>query len=127
MPATGTCQNCGDKFMHFVKTRKYCAACQILRDMDFAPKLKRKCGTCGKEFFPVRTNYKECPHCRPGLDNPIRFQTKCEICEGHKRLAPHSDRVCISCVQSDARTRARYVAGLRLKVQARIHENSVVS
>lgn len=110
----GKCERCGDDFNLWPKNRKYCAACQVIRDLRNGISA-RKCETCGDEYWPVRQSHKECYLCsdwRPS--RPDRYP-KCGQCGHHYRPAPGVDTVCCYCVTQSEEMRDRYLKSIKIR------------
>ena len=103
----GLCAKCGDQFLLWPKNRKYCGACQALRDLDFRPNLKRKCEGCDTTFYPYRTSFTRCADC--SLFNQEREEwPECNQCGKRKRTAPGMSKTCIACVSCSAKAQIAY-------------------
>lgn len=105
----GTCQECGADFHRVNKLRKYCTSCQIIRDCNYMPGLKRDCDLCGQTFYPVRHSYLRCNRCRETFDRPDKYPA-CVGCGLHNRPAPDLTQWCMTCVQESSKRRRQYVA-----------------
>lgn len=122
----GICANCGADYTLWPKNRKYCGACQALRDLDFRPGMSRKCDMCDAVFYPFRTGHTRCYECsnfRP--IRPDEFPV-CESCGQHKRTAPGLENHCVSCVQKDSAAQALYHRSLKRIVRQRIAAKEAV-
>jgi hypothetical protein len=115
---TGTCA-CGATFAKINKLRALCPVCQIIRDTTYRPHMKKDCGTCGKEFYPVRTNYTTCDECTPIPMDPDKYPD-CNVCGFPVRPAAGLASTCVLCIQKDPALRDKYVRTLAALKRARI-------
>ena len=116
---TANCQSCGAEYRRWPSNRKYCGACQALRDLDFRPGMSRKCEVCDERFYPFRTGYTRCYDCsnfRPEREDEF---PACGTCGKHKRTAPGVDKTCVACVQRDSGMQEAYHRTLRKTVALR--------
>ena len=119
MPRMGNCEICGDEFIKVNRVRKYCVVCQGIRDTEYAPRKSVNCTTCGKEFWPLKRNYASCNDCREPAGNPEKY-SECKNCGRHLRPAPGLEAFCMSCVQSSAEFRLRWLKTVVKKRNARL-------
>lgn len=123
---TGTCANCEAEYTLWPKNRKYCGACQALRDLDFRPGMSRTCDMCDTLFYPFRTGYTRCYDCsnfRP--ERPDEYP-QCKSCGKHKRTAPGLANYCVACVQKDSEAQRTYHKSLRRIIRGRIEAKEAV-
>jgi len=100
----------------FPKNRRYCGACQALRDLNFRPGMKCDCDTCGTTFWPYRTSHTRCYKCAifnyDSSENP-----ECARCKQHYRTAPGLSDTCCACVTSSKDTQEGYRRALALRIR----------
>lgn len=118
MPVTtkSACQKCGDEMILFPKNRKFCGACQALRDLSFRPGMHTSCTYCEREFWPSRTTYmtrRACADCSVFIQEDAEKYVACQSCAKHKRTAPGTKQTCISCVQSTKEMQHKYLETLK--------------
>lgn len=121
------CERCGDEFNRWPKNRKYCGACQALRDLDFRPNMKRTCEVCEETFYPFRTGHTRCANCTEIRERPEL--EPCTRCGKRKRTAPGLANTCISCVSSTPKAQLAYhraLAKVQLPKQRAWAERSTV-
>lgn len=114
------CQQCGEPYRAWPKNRKYCSACQALRDMDYRPGMMRKCEWCETTFYPFRTNYTKCPDCSSWRPEREDQYPECKQCGKHKRTAPGLASTCIACVQKDREAQSVYHRTLSRIIRDRV-------
>lgn len=110
---TAACDKCGESFNKWPKNRKFCAACQAMRDLEYRPGMHKKCVHCEKEFWPSRTSHDACADCMVfAIENEDKYP-ECPYCGKHKRTAPGAPKVCISCIQSSKDMQDKYYRTLK--------------
>ena len=124
--APANCQNCGEQYNRFPKNRKYCGACQALRDLDFRPGMSRHCEFCDAVFYPYRTGYRRCYECSGFRTERPDEWPACGQCGKHKRTAPGLGNTCAACVQKDSGAQRTYHRTLTKVVRARIEKKEEV-
>lgn len=120
------CQQCHHPMIMTNKKRRLCHVCQAERDLRKLTKRGTRargktCSSCGGRFFPIRSNFDQCPTCVE-FPRPDRFPA-CKHCGKCYRPAPGldgTDRGCWVCITSSSANQRKYYNTVRTIVANRI-------
>jgi hypothetical protein len=122
------CEGCNEEVVvgrRWAKSRKFCIACQVVRDLDrFLPKGKA-CARCGGTFFPIRhgKGWDKCPDCVATFTIPqLTAAPRCNVCERKRPPAYLLDHTCLHCVTSTEALRNQYYLHLKEIVANRVEK-----
>jgi hypothetical protein len=120
------CGQCPTWFKTPFSQRKYCAACQIIRDSEVRPHeygdTGKECISCHAQFLPARPNWKVCASCADPVPQPSRF-APCNRCRESYRTATGLKNTCQRCVQITPQTRREYIEALKQRREVLIGED----
>lgn len=100
---------CAAEFEPVNAKHHLCEPCQVIRDLSFTV-ARRRCNTCGAEFWPAKRSWRKCPACVPGARREGVYV--CGSCDHDFIPAPGLAKTCVMCVQSSADMARRYLASL---------------